>query len=285
MTTRSPRAVILAAGRGSRLRHLTEQSPKSLLPIGPRSHADTTETCFLRRQVELLRECGVTEVVVVVGYRHELIRRALAQWAPWVETVHNPSELAHSGSLHSLQYASRSHGVFNGATRTLVMDADIVYHREVLVRLLDCGDFTTVLTCSRYDNSREEVLVFGTPSAPRFLGKGLHPTLVNGEPCLGEATGIVLFATRDQPLALEILDWHVGRPETPLGSDESKGFGPARKASEHEQLTDSMLRLGRARALVFSGDELPFVEVDNRDDYRRLREEVYPRILELESGA
>ena len=47
-------AVILAAGRGSRMGERTSAYPKALLPIGPRSLHDATETNFLRRQVELL---------------------------------------------------------------------------------------------------------------------------------------------------------------------------------------------------------------------------------------
>ena len=43
-------AIILAAGRGSRLGGRTGAWPKALLPIGPRSKADDTETSFLRRQ-------------------------------------------------------------------------------------------------------------------------------------------------------------------------------------------------------------------------------------------
>ena len=45
-------AVILAAGRGSRLGDRTKEIPKALLPIGPRSLTDKTETTFLRRQSE-----------------------------------------------------------------------------------------------------------------------------------------------------------------------------------------------------------------------------------------
>ena len=55
-------AVILAAGRGSRLHEHTHDMPKALLPIGPRSLRDTTETNFLRRQVDLLHQGGVGQI-------------------------------------------------------------------------------------------------------------------------------------------------------------------------------------------------------------------------------
>ncbi|MCA9603883.1 MAG: NTP transferase domain-containing protein, partial [Myxococcales bacterium] len=64
-------AVILAAGRGDRLSEKTDLTPKSILPIGPRSLADRTETSFLERQVRLLKAAGVDHVVVVIGYLRE----------------------------------------------------------------------------------------------------------------------------------------------------------------------------------------------------------------------
>ena len=75
-------AVLLAAGRGSRLGPEGADMPKSLLPIGPRSLTDKTETSLLRRQVELLAACGVEQIVVVVGYQRQLMIDALDEWAP-----------------------------------------------------------------------------------------------------------------------------------------------------------------------------------------------------------
>ena len=55
------KAVILAAGRGSRLKPLTNHIPKTLLQVGERS--------ILRRQVEQYAEQGIEEIRVVTGYR------------------------------------------------------------------------------------------------------------------------------------------------------------------------------------------------------------------------
>ena len=102
-------AVILAAGRGSRLGDDTEARPNALLPLGPRAPDDPTETSFLRRQVELLRSFGVERVVVVVGYLRESIAAAIKSWALAVSLVVNPTpDIGISGSLHSFQLAVRS---------------------------------------------------------------------------------------------------------------------------------------------------------------------------------
>jgi choline kinase len=55
------RAVILAAGRGSRMRALTEDRPKCLVELAGRS--------LLSRQLAALRQGGIGEIAIVRGYR------------------------------------------------------------------------------------------------------------------------------------------------------------------------------------------------------------------------
>ena len=104
-------AVILAAGRGSRLSEETAVRPKALLPIGPRSLNDTTEISFLRRQVETLRALGVEQVVVVVGYLGDVIAAEISSWSTSVELVVNTTQdIRTSGSLHSFYRVGVSQG-------------------------------------------------------------------------------------------------------------------------------------------------------------------------------
>jgi choline kinase len=277
-------AVILCAGRGSRLRERTQEVPKALLPIGPRSLTDATETCFLRRQVELLTDLGVKQIVVVVGSLKEMVIDAVARWQLPVQLVVNPTpDMGTSGSLHSFQYAVRSpYGVLDGRMQTLLMDGDIVYHRDALTRLLDAPEASALLVCDRFSGDNEEVLAFGKVDAPRFLAKGLTANLVGGEPCLGEATGIVKFAPGDHALARETIDWMVGDPDAAEGTARHRGYSPARQATEHEELTQRFMRYRRMACVRF-GEEVPFMECDDARDYARLRETFYPRLLKLEA--
>jgi choline kinase len=277
-------AVILAAGRGSRLNEHTKEMPKALLPIGPRSLQDPVETNFLRRQIEVLKALGVDQVVIVVGSLREMILSALPSWNLDVQTVVNPTpDIGTSGSLHSLQFAVRSeHRVLDGGKQTLFMDADIVYHPDALARLLDAPERSALLVCARYTDDGEEVLAYGTEEHPRFLGKALTPNLVAGEPCLGEATGIVKLAPADHALARETIDWLVGDPDAPAGTPRHRGYGPAGRATEHEELTQRFMRYRRMRCVRF-GEEIPFMECDDAREYKKVRESFYPRLLELES--
>lgn len=59
------KAIILAAGRGSRLGNLTDERPKCLVELRGRP--------LLRWQLDALSQAGISEVAIVRGYRGELL--------------------------------------------------------------------------------------------------------------------------------------------------------------------------------------------------------------------
>ena len=78
------KAIILSAGQGSRLGHLTDDRPKCLIEFAGRSLLDW--------QLDALAANGVDEVVVVTGFRDDQIEAVLAarSGGPKVRTVFNP---------------------------------------------------------------------------------------------------------------------------------------------------------------------------------------------------
>ena len=65
--------VILAAGMARRLRPLTDDKPKCLLKVGERT--------LLERTVSAMQQAGITEFVVVTGYRGNMIRDFLEDYS------------------------------------------------------------------------------------------------------------------------------------------------------------------------------------------------------------
>lgn len=59
------KAIILAAGRSSRLYPITLERPKCLLELGGKP--------IIQWQIEILRKIGISDIVVVVGYKKEVI--------------------------------------------------------------------------------------------------------------------------------------------------------------------------------------------------------------------
>lgn len=115
-----PRAIHLAAGEGTRLRPITDDRPKPLVELGG--------TSLLERNVGTLRECGVTDQLVVTGYRADQIRSL------GYETAHNPV-YDETDMVYSLFSAEEEFP----SDRDLVLSyGDIVYENHVVRELLRC---------------------------------------------------------------------------------------------------------------------------------------------------
>ena len=59
------KAIILAAGRGTRMKALTEEKPKCLVELDGQS--------LLEKQLNALRQAGIEDIAIVTGYRRELL--------------------------------------------------------------------------------------------------------------------------------------------------------------------------------------------------------------------
>ena len=75
------KAVILAAGEGTRLRPLTITRPKHVLPIAGKP--------LLEHTLEALKKSGISEVLIVVGYLKEKIFETLGTVSYTHLTLHD----------------------------------------------------------------------------------------------------------------------------------------------------------------------------------------------------
>jgi choline kinase len=110
------KAIILAAGRGSRMQSLTDEKPKCLVELGGRT--------LLDRQLQALREGGVDEIGIVTGYRRELLAdRGLVEF-------HNP-RWAGTNMVASLACA----GAWLSSGPCLVSYSDIFYGPRIVAAM------------------------------------------------------------------------------------------------------------------------------------------------------
>jgi CTP:phosphocholine cytidylyltransferase-like protein len=73
------KAIILAAGMGTRLRPLTNDTPKSLVKVNGQP--------MLERQIEFLKEKGIEDIIVVTGYLKEKFEYLINKYN--VKLLHN----------------------------------------------------------------------------------------------------------------------------------------------------------------------------------------------------
>ena len=89
--------VLLAAGRGTRLGELTAVTPKPLLEVGGKA--------IIVRIIEGLRDAGVRDLTVVVGYRAEAVEAALADGSRWGMTLRCVRQAEVNGTATALRFA------------------------------------------------------------------------------------------------------------------------------------------------------------------------------------
>ena len=121
-------AIILAAGPGSRLLPRTADTPKCLTPVAGQP--------ILGYQLAALRQCGVRNIVMVVGYRSDRIRAFVD---PSVLLVDN-REFASTNSSYSLWLARKYlRGGF------LHLNSDLIFDPDLLRTLLSAPDENAVI--------------------------------------------------------------------------------------------------------------------------------------------
>jgi choline kinase len=141
------KAIILAAGVGSRLRPLTDDRPKCLLEVGGRTLID--------HQMAALHRYGLTDVIVVVGYCGDLIRRHLDGRARYVDN----ERYERTNSLYSLWLAREE--LVSGA---LILNSDVLAPPLLFDRLLKLPAPGAVLVerCDTFEPEDMKVMLNGS---------------------------------------------------------------------------------------------------------------------------
>lgn len=142
------KAIILAAGMASRLRPLTENTPKCLLKVG--------EKCLLQRSIDALTSNGIRDFVIVTGYLHEMIETFVAeQYGDKINVkfIHN-DVFDSTNNIYSLWLARPE----AEGQEILLLDSDLLYDPRIITKVMESGA-DNVLTLIRHELGEEEMKV------------------------------------------------------------------------------------------------------------------------------
>ena len=134
------RAIIMAAGKGTRLRPVTLHTPKPLVKVNGKRMIDSV--------IEALHKNGISEIYIVVGYLKDQFEILPKEYEnvklienPFYDTCNNISSL----------YVARDY-----IENAIILDGDqIIYHEKILAPEFDRSGYNAVWT----DDETEEWLM------------------------------------------------------------------------------------------------------------------------------
>ncbi len=184
------KTVILAAGIASRLRPLTDNTPKCLLKVGGK--------CILEWTIENLIRTDNLEIIIVTGYLENRIREFVTERFPELNVTYiNNSLYTTTNNIYSLWLAKEA----VCGDSMLMMDSDIVFDKNILTALVNSGH-ENCLALKRHDVHDEEIKVT-TDLSGRVLA--INKEIIASE-ALGESIGIELFGKEGCAELYKILD-------------------------------------------------------------------------------
>ncbi|MBN8550588.1 MAG: nucleotidyltransferase family protein [Deltaproteobacteria bacterium] len=139
------KAMIMAAGLGSRLGALTKNLPKALIPVGSGTMLDLV--------VEKLKAAGVDELIINLHYRGQQIRDHVAQKKSYglrVEFSEEPEILGTGGGLRKVEHFFRSEKEFFVHNCDVYSDLDL---REVVAAQRASSAIGTLVVLTRVQSS------------------------------------------------------------------------------------------------------------------------------------
>ena len=156
------RAIVLAAGAGTRLNPMTNGLPKCLVRFGERRLVDL--------QIAALQAAGVEDIVLVVGFEADQVRRHF-RGLPDIRFVENP-DFGSTNSIYSL-YLARS--LLD--RETFLFNCDIVFHPALLERMLGGDGPNAIAVDSQVPRLTGEMNVrIRESGAVAAIGKNLDPS-------------------------------------------------------------------------------------------------------------
>lgn len=243
-------AVILAAGRGTRLAGHVGDHPKGFLTLGERP--------IIEESIDRLVSAGIDDVLIVTGHCAQHYDDLAARRSGLVRTVHNP-RFADSGSMYSL-YCARA----EAAGPFLLLESDLVYEPRALAHLLAHPAADALLL-----------------SGPTHAGDEVYVEVRDGN--------LVNMAKRRDVLGPEVAGELVGISKISaalyrrLCAIAERAFATSLK---FDYETDCLVAAGREQPIACPViPDLIWGEIDDPSHLARARETVYPEVCRRTAAA
>ena len=231
------KAIILAAGMGTRMHQLTVNCPKCMLELNGYS--------VLEHQIKLLRKYGINKIEIITGYQNYKIENHIANDAKY----YFYPNYRETNNLYTLNYHL---DLLN--QDLLILFSDVLICSESLNKLLNNNsDFSLLVDTDKCDESTMRIVI----ENDRISDIGSHIVPKDGD---GNFIGIAKFSNKGSGLLKNKIK-HL--------TDDGMYI--------NDYYTKAIAELAKERQSIIpvNINGLPWMEIDTYDEYKKAQKESF----------
>lgn len=190
------KAIIIAAGTGTRLYPITKDIPKSLVDVGQ-------GLTLLETQLHSLKECGIKDIVMIIGYRAAQIEAKLQKFNSDfnIEIVYNPF-FETSNNLVSVWMARHYF-----SEEFITINGDDMFDASVIKGLMLSSHPITMVTDVKDQYDDDDMKIISKDGLVKRVSKKIPLEKANGE-----SVGIIKFSGEGPGIYRDMLESMVRDP-------------------------------------------------------------------------
>jgi L-glutamine-phosphate cytidylyltransferase len=240
------KALILAAGQGTRIRSVHGERPKCLIEVD--------NSTILDHQLEALSNAGINEVAIVVGYEKEqiinhVIKRKLSH-SQRIHFIQNPA-FAITNNIYSLWLALE----WLRGDSFVVLNADVILDADILAAAVRANAPISMIVDPLWRDETMKVIIHGN-SVMQMSKK------ISREQFSGTYIGITIFSKAIETRFFDKMNTMISTGRV------NEFFNVA-----VQELVDEGVHVGYT-----STDGLAWAEIDDPTDLRFAQQNVFPQL-------
>jgi len=245
------KAVILAAGMGTRLRPLSNNIPKAFVEID--------NVPLIIRSLENIKSFNIKDVIIVVGYKGDYFKKKISNKYKKIKIKYVLNEdFSNTGSMYSL---SKTEGFVDDDI--LLFESDLLYEKKAIQCLLDSKEPNEILVATLSGSGDEVYIVVNENNELINLGK----SITNKKDTIGELVGI-------SKLSLDFL--------TELYKLAKVDYDNNNLNYHYEEVIFKLSKTYPIKCELIR--DLNWIEIDNLEDLNRAKNIIYPKIQSKEKN-
>lgn len=232
------KALILAAGFGSRLRPLTDEIPKCMVKVN--------EMSIIDRQILNLKENGINEIYIVTGYKEEILINHLNEKFNDLDIkIISNKEYDKTNNMYSLNLVNE----FLANKSFIMMNSDVFFEKEIITELIK-NNYENLIVTEKGNYNDESMKIIVEDEFINHISKK-----VSKEEAYGTSIDVYKFGEEASKKLFEITNNYL--------------FVKNDKNSWSEVAINDLLKESKFKSLDI---DCKWMEIDNHDDLAKAKQ-------------